>query len=289
MSSNYRHDLHVHTTASDGGYRPEDIVQMALAEGLETVAITDHDSTASLERALHEGDKSGLKVVPGVELTTSERYHLLGYFIDRDNAALRGYLDPLKVKSRAFMHSVLERLEKERGVSVSSEELDSRTGQGIPNMSHVLDILNRRGELDDLAFDGSAATKLFGSKDYLVGFFREFAATRPFKNIAEAIAIIREAGGVPVLAHPYMIDEGEVASLRDAGLGGLEVVTPKHDDDTRSHVAGLCEKYGLVPTGGTDFHGRFYESIEHGRGIGTCGVEVGVVEELEHRSEMCRA
>ena len=289
MGTNYKHDLHVHTTASDGGYRPEEIVRMALTEGLKTVAITDHDSTASHEKAITAGKAAGLKVVPGVELTTIERYHLLGYFVDRENTALRNYLDLLKEKSRSFMHLVLERLEKERGVRVSSDELDKRTGEGIPNMSHVLDILNKRGELDNLAFDGSEATRLFGSKNYLVGFFREFASTRPFKSVVEAIALIREAGGAPVLAHPYMIEDAEVARLGDAGLEGLEVVTPKHDDETRSHVRWICEKYDLVPTGGTDFHGRFYESIEKGRGIGTCGVEAEIVEELERRSEMCRA
>lgn len=283
----YLCDLHVHTTASDGGYRPEEIVRQAASLGLEAVAITDHDSTASNIAGVKAGEEIGIRVIPGVELTTAQRYHILGYFIQPAESGLYEYLSGLKKQSRAFMCKILDRL-RSRGLKVTEQELARRTGEGIPNMSHILDILYTRGDLSQPDFDSQAAVSLFGDPDYLVNFFREFARTGPFIDAEGAIRLIRSAGGVPVWAHPLQecsdIDRLEVQRLKSEGLVGLEVTTPKHDCRARELLRRACREFDLIPTGGTDYHGRFFESIEKGRRLGTCGIEPHALDSLEERA-----
>ncbi|HLA41516.1 MAG TPA: PHP domain-containing protein, partial [Candidatus Glassbacteria bacterium] len=218
-SPNYLCDLHIHTAASDGGYSAEEVVAQAADRGMQAIAITDHDSVASNARAVAEGERLGVRVIAGIELTTNERRHLLGYFLRPGDCELYRYLAGLRDLSWAHMQRMLARL-RPRGVNVSERELAERTAEGIPNMSHLLDLLHRRGDLTEGRFDSREAIELFGDPDYLVNFFREFAATRPFTDTVGAIRLIREAGGVPVWAHPLQngeIDEAEVARL--AALG----------------------------------------------------------------------
>jgi len=280
----YPCDLHLHTVASDGGYSVEELVSQAAGLGLEAIAVTDHDTTASVERGMRAGAGAGLAVIPGVELTTLERYHLLGYYIDCRDHKLSGYLSSLRERSWDFMTGLLGRLRRERGLEVTTEELAARTGEGIPNMSHLLDIMYARGELAGVAFDSPQAVEYFGNPNFMVDFFREFARTRPFLDAAGAVKLILSAGGVPVWAHPQLAGESEVRRLKQAGLMGLEVTSPKHDSKTGDYLFGLCERLELIPTGGTDYHGRYFDSVEHGRRIGCYGVESEIVARLAERA-----
>jgi predicted metal-dependent phosphoesterase TrpH len=282
---NYTCDLHLHTTASDGGYPVEELVDRSCRLGMQAIAITDHDTTASVERGMLSGTESGLRVIPGIELTTSNRFHILGYFIDHRAPGLSSYLSGLRERSWAFMVELLGRLREERGLAVTDQELAARTGEGIPNMSHLLDVMYNRGDISDVAFDSRQSLKIFGDPDFMVRFFWEFARTKPFINAVEAVEMIRAAGGAPVWAHPLLAEENEVRKLQEAGLMGLEVNTPKHDRDIREHLLGLCRKLDLIPTGGTDYHGRYFDSIEQGRNIGCFGVEPEIVDRLAECSQ----
>ncbi len=283
----YLCDLHVHTTASDGGYTPEEIVRLAVSLGLEAIAITDHDSAASNIAGVKAGEKFGLRVIPGVELTTVEGCHILGYFIQPVESGLYEYLSSLKRQSWTFMCKILERL-RSRGLRVTEQELARRTGEGIPNMSHILDVMYARGDLAEPDFDSPAAVSFFGDPDYIVNFFIEFARTRPFIDAAGAIRLILSAGGVPVWAHPLQwcsdIDREELEKLNEEGLVGLEVITPKHGSRARRLLHETCLEFDLIPTGGTDYHGRFFESIEKSRKPGSCGIEPQLLERLEGRA-----
>lgn len=283
----YLCDLHVHTTASDGGYRPGEIVRLAVSLGLEAIAITDHDNTASNIAGVKAGEKFGLRVIPGVELTTVEGYHILGYFIQPVESELYEYLSSLKKQFWAFMCKILERL-RGRGLKVTEQELAWRTGEGIANISHLLDIMYVKGILPEPDFDSPAAVSFFGDPDYLVNFFTEFARKGPFIDAAGAISLILSAGGVPVWAHPLQgcsdIDRKEVQRLKREGIVGLEVITPKHGSRARRLLHETCLEFDLIPTGGSDYHGRFFESIEKGREIGSCGIEPQLLESLEARA-----
>jgi predicted metal-dependent phosphoesterase TrpH len=281
---NYPCDLHVHTTASDGGYSAEEVVLRAANMGMEAIAITDHDTIASVEQGMRRGAEVGLQVIPGVELTTLERYHILGYFISPRAPGLSGYLKNLRERSWAFMVELLDRLHRERGLAVTGEQLAGRTGEGIPNMCHLLDVMFARGMLPGVAFDSPEVVAYFGDSNFMINFFWEFARTRPFIDAEGAVELIRSAGGAPVWAHPMMAEETEVRRLQEAGLMGLEVTTSKHDRNSIDYLLELCEKLDLIPTGGSDYHGRFFDSIERGRQIGSHGVEREVVTRLAERA-----
>lgn len=277
----YRYDLHIHTTASDGGYPPAELVALASAAGMRAIAFTDHDTVASNSNCMSLGEKYGLRVIPGVELSTLEDYHILGYFLQPGESELTAYLSSLRERSWAFIRSALKSLARDRGVTVSEEELARRTGAGIPNMTHLVDLLFQRGDLKEIAFDSPSTIDFFGDQEYLTKYFQEFARTRPFNDAADVVRLILSAGGVPVWAHPWRVDRAEIIRLKKAGLKGLEVVTPKHDEQTRLRLFEACSEFGLIPTGGTDFHGRYFDSIEKGRRIGTCGVGPEIVNRLE--------
>ncbi|MEA2063768.1 MAG: PHP domain-containing protein [Gemmatimonadota bacterium] len=278
---NYPCDLHVHTTASDGGYQVEELVSRAGKMGMQAIAITDHDTIASIERGVSCSAGLELRVVPGVELSTRERYHVLGYFIDPGAQDLAVYLEWLKERSWEFMSGLLDRLRAELGLKVTDEELAGRTGAGIPNMVHLLDVMVRRGDFaGDAEFDSHEVTEFFGDRNFMVNFFRRFALSEPFVDAEGAIELILSAGGVPVWAHPMLAEKSEIIRLKGAGLMGLEVNTPKHDLLTRNYLLRICESLNLIPTGGTDYHGRYFSSIEHGRQIGHCGVDSDLLVRL---------
>jgi hypothetical protein len=175
-----------------------------------------------------------------------------------------------------------------RGLQVTEQELARRTGTGIPNMSHLLDLMYTRGNLSQPDFDSPEAVSFFGDPDYIVNFFREFARTTPFIDVAGAIRLILSAGGVPVWAHPLQgasdIDRQELERLIGEGLAGLEVITPKHGSRARKLLYQVCLEFDLIPTGGSDYHGRFFASIEKGRKLGSCGTEPRFLESLEARA-----
>jgi predicted metal-dependent phosphoesterase TrpH len=278
--------------ASDGGWGPEEVVRLAKERGVETIAITDHDTMASVPGAVAAGKRLGVEVIPGLELTTSEGNHLLGYFVQpEDGCELSEYLKALRGNSLAYMHSVVGQMQRERGLDITAAQLEERTGGGIPNMSHLLDLLYLQGRLPSPKFDSPEAVEFFGDTNYLVNYFRAFARTNPFTDMVSAIGMIRDAGGAAVWAHPAYrapVEPEYVAMLRQAGLSGLEVVSPKHDQPTRERLRSICGQLGLLPTGGTDYHGRYFESVEGGRQIGFCGVDPDLVSLLRGAAEELR-
>jgi predicted metal-dependent phosphoesterase TrpH len=264
---------------------------MAAERGLNTIAITDHDTMASVPGATDTGRELGLEVISGVELTTNEGNHVLGYFLRRRGGELFDYLAELRVKSLDYMRSVVREMRNRQSIDVTPGDLEERSGGGIPNMSHLLDLLYKRGVLPSPRFDSTEAIEFFGDTDYLVKYFRTFAGRKPFTDTVGAIRMIRGAGGAAVWAHPAYtreIDEGYIASLQRDGLAGLEVVTPKHDEAARQRLNQICDRLGLLATGGTDFHGRYFETLEKGRELGCCGVSQETLELLRGAVQQLR-
>lgn len=269
-------DLHVHTTASDGTASPAEVVRMARELGLSAIAVTDHDTVSGCAEALAEGQALGLEVVPGVEL--SSRYgktiHILGYFLRTGSPALTRVLDWI-VAERDERNRKMAALMAADGIPVDYEEMLRRFGPviGRPNFGQVLVEQGYAESVQD-AFDRYIEK---GQPYYL---------PRKMLSIERSVEVIREAGGVPVLAHPfqYRLEESALRQLiehcMDHGLLGLECRYSLYDEKQSQYLLSLAREYGLTPTGGSDYHGANKPKIDLGVGTGRLAVPAEWLEPL---------
>lgn len=272
-----RIDLHTHTTASDGTCTPEEVVREAARLGLAAVAITDHDTCLGVERAVAEGARCGVEVVPGIEISTKYggAVHILGYYVDVDSPALREVLDWI-VRDRDERNEKICALMRADGIDVDYETMRERFGEVI-GRPHFAELLIERG----LARDMHEAFDLYVEKG------RKYYQGRSFLPIERAVALIGEAGGLAVLAHPFQYKRDD-AALREliehcmqSGLRGMECRYSGYDADMVAYLEALSEEYGLVKTGGSDFHGAHKQEIRLGDGKGELKVPYAYLEALK--------
>ena len=273
-------DLHVHTTASDGTVSGRGVVELARGIGLAAIAVTDHDTVSGYSEAAEEGRKLGVEVVPGIEISTKYGgpIHILGYYIDTESKELRSLMDWV-VQHRDERNRKLAELMAADGLPVSYDEMQRRFGKviGRPHFAKLLVELGMAESVQD-AFDRYVEK---GRKYYL---------PRNFLPIERSVESIVEAGGVPVLAHPFQYKRDD-AGLREIiehcmehGLGGIECRYSGYDADKVAYLEALAEEYHLVKTGGSDFHGDNKPHIALGRGIeGKLDVPYEFLERLRDR------
>ncbi len=265
-----RADLHTHTTASDGLLTPEQLLEAAWRGGLGAIAITDHDTVEGVQEALAIGSP-GLLVVMGVELScvlAGVEIHVLGYGFDPTAVGLRTLLDERAGERRTRAAAIVERLVA-LGVPVSMGRIAELAGSGTIGRPHVARALVEAGHASSV---GDAFDRFLGAGQPAYVERQELAPQW-------AIAVIHAAGGAAVLAHPlYSPGYADfLPDLVDAGLDGIEVVYPDHPPAIRRYLSSLAARYGLVETGGTDFHGDFGRA---GKGLGETTVAVDVVGQL---------
>ena len=273
-------DLHVHTTASDGTFTPEEVVREAARLGLAAVAITDHDTAAGYLRAAAEGERCGLEVVPGIEISTKFRaaVHILGYYIDTSSPALDEVLEWMH-RDREERNIKLCAMLRESGVDVDIERMHARFGD-LVGRPHFAEIMIENGMARDM---NDAFERLLNKN-------KPFFIPRQFLSIERSIEIIREAGGIPVLAHPfqYRLDDAALRELiehcMESGLEGIECRYTGYDEDMCAYLEALAAEYGLVRTGGSDFHGEHKRDIRLGEGRGELSVPFAFLEELKARA-----
>lgn len=273
-------DLHVHTTASDGALTPSELVRYAKAKGLQAVAITDHDTIEGLEEALSEGERSGIEVIPGIEISAEHSpgsMHLLGYFFDPHHPILNERLSYLQ-KARAERNpKIVEKL-NELGIKVNYEEVVRASGGGQVGRPHFAQVLLEKGYVRSFqeAFDRFLKK---GSPAYVDKV--RFAPK-------EALYFINEAKGIVVLGHPntlgmkgYAEMEKLILGLVNDGLRGLEVYYPEHSALEIAQYKALAERFDLVITGGTDYHGLEGNELNIGVGRGEMKLPYSIVENLK--------
>lgn len=263
-------DLHTHSSESDGLLRPKDVVSMAKAAGLDGIALTDHDTVAGLSEAIATGAAINLPVVSGIELTTDfneEEVHVLGYGIDPT-------YPPLLEKVKHIMESRIERAEgmlkrlERAGIHLTMEQVRMQAPGRFIGRPHIYRALKAYGWIDD-----DPEKKAF---QYYLG--NHGIAYLPHREIEsfEAVEIIRDAGGIPALAHPGRMARVDfLKRLVDHGLGGIEVYYPMHRPYQVHQYEKLAEKFGLLKTGGSDFHGD-----PDGVKIGTAQAPVELLRKL---------
>ena len=254
-------DLHMHSTMSDGTFTPQELVQEALRRNLSAIALTDHDSTEGVRAAQKAAAGTGLEVVPGVELSAYEKQemHILGYYIHPEHAALKQYLARM-AQSRVDRVQAMVRKLSENGFSISWEEVRWRAKHMVSRV-HIAQSLVQKEYAVSV---GDAFERLIGEgKPYFV----------PRRQIGpqEAIQAIHDAGGLAVLAHPYFL--GRDASLEELlrqlpELDGMECHYPRHTTEQWDYYRKKAQQFGLLETGGSDFHGANRPDAEMGKGCG---------------------
>ncbi len=255
-------DLHVHTTSSDGTLTPSQVVRLAKERRLEAIAITDHDTVDGVKEALEEGERESLEVISGVEISANCKtgsLHLLGYFVETERGILKEKLERLKQARSERNPKIVNRL-NDLGVTITLQEVVRASGGGQVGRPHFAQILVEKGYVCSLdeAFDRYLGQ---GAPAYVDKYRFE---------VKEAIDVVLKAGGVPVLAHPFTLDrspedlETLVGELTRDGLRGIEVFYPDHTSEQTAQYHRLAEKFGLVKTGGSDFHGALMEKTQLG-------------------------
>jgi predicted metal-dependent phosphoesterase TrpH len=248
-----RIDFHTHSSVSDGTDPPAAVMRQARAAGLDVVALTDHDTVDGHPEALLELP-SGLTFVPGMELSCrldGHSVHMLAYLFDPANAELAGQCERIRTDRVRRAEAMVSRL-AELGTGVTWEQVTEMAGGGVVGRPHIARALAAEGVIDEPSLAFTEEWIGMGGRAY-VGRY----ALEPVR----AIALIRAAGGVAVLAHPragrdsWMIPDEVIARLAGGGLAGVEVWHPDHGPSERTRLQHLAEELGLVPSGGSDDHG----------------------------------
>lgn len=241
-------DLQTHTTASDGALPPAQVVQAAHDAGLHAIAITDHDTVDGLAEAMDAGERLGVRIVPGVELSThfdDDELHLLGLHLS-NTEAMRSALAELRDGRVERARRIVETLNRQ-GVPVTMEAILAQADGGAVGRPHVARAMVAGGWVRDFreAFDK------------WLGFGRPAYAAKERFDVAEGIALVHRAGGLAVWAHPgESATVTRVGRLADVGLDGVEVLHPSHPPYLVQKLVGIVDAAGLVPSGGSDWHGN---------------------------------
>ncbi|RUM89918.1 MAG: phosphoesterase, partial [Thermodesulfatator sp.] len=221
-------DLHTHTTASDGSDTPGELIALARSVGLSAIAITDHDTTSGLASGAKASEELGMEFIPGIELSVSfprGNMHLLGYYINQESASLKSVLAKVQAARAERNPRILARLQ-ELGIPLSMDELEKISKGGQIGRPHIARIMVEKGYVKSVsqAFDKYLKK---GAPAY---------APKSILSPEQAITTVKEAGGIPVLAHPFSLmpsDEQDleqiVIDLKEHGLMGMECYYSEHD------------------------------------------------------------
>ncbi len=247
-------ELHCHTTCSDGTLTPTELVEAAIDSGLSALAITDHDTLAGWDEARSAAAGTGLEIVPGLELSTTEKgrsLHILGFY--PTPALLQPTLDRLQADRHHRATAMAEKLAA-MGYPITLPHLPSNSAPGRPHIARALVAAGHCVSVEK-AFkkwlkDGGLAYVSYNSL-----------------SVEQGIAVLREAGAVPIWAHPFLFKAAPPADLLpkliEAGLMGLEVYHPSHSPKQVQTLLGYCETYGLLVSGGSDYHGPYPNESPH--------------------------
>ena len=241
-------DLHIHTNHSDGLFSPEKVVEVANRLKLKAIAITDHDTTSAVVETIHCAKKYGIEVVPGIEISSTwnkRELHILGYFVDPYNSEINEYSKLFLAERKIRAQKIVQRL-NELGINITYDVVKKKAGDGAVGRPHVAETMIEEGYVYSYH---EAFEKYLG--------FEKAAYVPKIKISPErAINMIKNAGGIPFLAHPGVgIEEEIIFKLLTAGLCGLETIHPNHSPAQTDYYNQFVEKHNILRSGGSDCHG----------------------------------
>ncbi len=272
-------DLHSHSTFSDGSATPTELVENAARIGLSTLALTDHDTLEGINEATSAAAECGVDLIPGTELSLQNKWggmHLVVLWLGNTYGPLQDRLAELQEGRGSRNQSIVEELTR-LGMPINLHEVQEVAGSGSVGRPHIAEVMVRHGYVPDIktAFD------------LWIGNHAPAYAKRKALTPEEGIGLAVESGAVPVLAHPHTLginrsyEMAEVLDeLKSYGLVGLEAIYPTYRQHERDGYADLARRFGLIPSGGSDYHGTFKPGLDLGVGYGDMTVPDSVRDEL---------
>ncbi|WP_107840572.1 PHP domain-containing protein [Metasolibacillus meyeri] len=255
-------DLHMHSTYSDGSATLEELFQQAQAANLTHISVVDHDTVAHLEEGQQLAQKYDIHFIPGIEISAYDfergrKVHMLGYQLQGACTNIRQLCQPLLTRRHEHTLWQLRQIQA-AGFVITEEQACERISKAkVLYKQHIMDALT---------------TAAFDSKDYQTLYKSLFknngvaASDIRYVDVFDALRAIKADGGIAVLAHPGQLDSYEVAEqLIREGLDGIELVHPDHNEDDYERIVTMANKYGLLMTGGSDFHGRYGTEVALGK------------------------
>ena len=278
-----RIDLHTHSTHSDGSFPPGQLVELAKEKGLRAIALTDHDTVAGVEEAVLAGKALDVEVGPGVEISGQfgpGTMHILGYYVHTAHQELVTALKRLQQARAARYPKIIERLQT-LGLKLTTAEVLNLAGQQV-GRPHIAQALVRRGYVSSM---GEAFSRYL--KKGAAAYVEKFRFPPE-----EAIGLIRSAGGVASLAHPFTLGFDEpkeltrvAKELQAMGLEGIEVFYPEHTEEMTAVCDDVAKRLGLLRTGGSDFHGNLKNGSDLGGGLPADKLNYTLLQAFKDREE----
>jgi len=273
-------DLHCHSNCSDGSEAPAVIAEIAGRSGLTAVALTDHDTVDGLDDFLDQQHRVSTKLVPGIELSCEflgRDLHVLGLFIDHRDLLFQKRVQTLRLRREKRNAQIFQKLDDIK-IKIRPEDFSENGQQSLITRAHIADMLVETGH---------AATRSEVFKKYLG---EDGLAYAPFEFLPpdEAFKWINEAGGLSFIAHPTRFAGGQfvwdlaMADLRDRGARGIEAYYSDHSDNETAYYLALCTALDMLPSGGSDYHGRRKPDCKLGTGWGNLSVPDSVLDALSH-------
>lgn len=263
-------DLHLHTRFSDGTETPQRVVELAAQAGLSIIAITDHDNVDAYPIAAAEASRRGLELIAGIEMSSAlggAEVHMLGYLFDPQHPGLREHLARQQARRVERLKEMVRKLQA-AGLALTEQEVFANAGDGTVGRPHLARALLKRGYVQTMseAFDRYLGE---GGPGFVPG------STLTPKQVMQ---IIREAGGVPVLAHPiFLKDDTLIDAMARDGLAGVEVYHSSHTPELVQRYEQVAKRLKLLATGGSDYHGDHKEGLP----VGSVKVPAALVEGLK--------
>ena len=259
-------DMHVHSAASDGTFSPSALLAEAKKAGLAAMALTDHDTMDGIEEAAEAAEKLDIELVAGVEISADYKdreIHVLGYYLSKEYPKLKAKLEEFRNFRDTRNVRMVQRLQEE-GFSITMDQLTEKFPDSVLTRAHISKYLCETGQLPDTK---TAFAKYLGENCCCY-------IQRPKITPVEAVKLIREAGGLAVLAHPVLCNltpeelKQMIQEMKDAGMCGIEAVYSENTPEDEQNMRKLAEEYGLLVSGVSDFHGTNKPDIRLGTGKG---------------------